>query len=49
MNINGKDLVAAVSIPCFSILIYYGHNGAVIALLGTIIGWYYGQKTQKET
>lgn len=46
MEIEGKDLVAAISIPCFSVLIYFGHNGAVIALLGTIIGWYYGSKKE---
>lgn len=49
MKITGADLVALVSIPCFSLLIYMGHNGAITTLLATIVGWYYGRRKNAET
>lgn len=47
MRIQGIDLVAAIAIPCFSALIYAGHDGMVISLLATIVGYYFGKKSSK--
>jgi hypothetical protein len=46
---KGIDVVAAISVVCLSLLIYLGHNGMIMSLLATIIGYYFGRKsTTKE-
>ena len=45
MKVEGQDLVACVALIVSGILIYAGHNGGVITLMSTIIGWYFGRKT----
>lgn len=48
-TMEGKDVVATVSIIVCGLLIYMGHNGAIMSLLATIIGWYFGsKKAEKE-
>lgn len=49
MKLEGIDLVASIAIPCFSALIYMGHDGMIVSLLATIVGYYFGKKSQKET
>jgi len=49
MKFEGIDLVASIAIPCFSLLIYMGHDGMIISLLATIVGYYFGKKSKKET
>ena len=44
IDIKGVDIVAAIAIPCFSALVYLGHDGAIITLISTIIGVYFGHK-----
>lgn len=44
MNFQSIDLVAIVGIICCTILLYTGHDGAVVSFLATIIGWYFGRK-----
>lgn len=43
-RLEGKDIVAIVTILTGGVLIALGHNGAITMLLGTIVGWYFGRK-----
>jgi len=49
MKFEGIDLVASIAIPCFSALIYLGHDGMIISLLATIVGYYFGKKSKAES
>jgi hypothetical protein len=42
---KGIDVVAGISIVCLSGLIYLGHDGMIMSLLATIIGYYFGRKS----
>jgi hypothetical protein len=42
---KGIDVVASISILCLSLLIYLGHDGMIMSLLATIIGYYFGRKS----
>jgi hypothetical protein len=46
--LEGKDIVACVAIAVSGLLIYMGHDGAIITFLGTIIGWYFGTKRSEK-
>lgn len=46
--IEGKDIVACVAIPTCGLLVYLGQNGAIMGLLCTIIGWYFGSKQNEQ-
>ena len=46
MLIKGIDVVACVSIAVCGVLVYMGHDGAIITLLSTIIGYYFGRKSK---
>jgi hypothetical protein len=43
-----RTMVALVTVPVCGILIWLGHNGAIIALLSTIIGWYFGRESGEK-
>ena len=43
-----RTIVALVSIGAISILVYLGHNSAMISLLAIILGFYFGRDAQKE-
>ncbi|MEM4847025.1 MAG: hypothetical protein QW794_04635 [Thermosphaera sp.] len=47
VEVKGIDVVAITAIVCFSVLIALGHNGTLIALLSTIVGWYFGRKSAR--
>ena len=42
--LRGIDIVAIVAIITCGFLIYSGHNGMIVSLLATIIGWYFGRR-----
>jgi len=46
---KGIDVVASIAITVCGVLIYAGHNGMIISLLATIIGYYFGRKTNAKT
>lgn len=48
LQIKGIDVVAAVCIVCLSILVYSGHNSAIVSLIATIVGYYFGRKSRGE-
>jgi len=48
VKFEGADVVACVAIPCLSLLIYSGSNGAATALLATIVGWYFAKKSYEK-
>jgi hypothetical protein len=43
--LRGIDIVAIVAIITCGFLIYSGHNGMIVSLLATIIGWYFGRRS----
>lgn len=47
IEVKGIDIVATVAIVCFSVLVALGHNGYLIALVSTIVGYYFGRKSVK--
>lgn len=47
--IEGKDVVACVSVVVCGLLIYLGHNGFISSILATIIGWYFGSKAIQKS
>ena len=49
MNIEGIDLVALASIGVCGILVYCGHDGYLITLMSTVIGYYFGRKSGVST
>jgi hypothetical protein len=48
MKVTGTDLVAIVALCICGLLVYSGHNGMIISLIATIIGWYFGRQTKSE-
>jgi hypothetical protein len=46
--LRGIDIVAIVCVVACSLLIYSGHNGVIVSLLATIIGWYFGRRGRNE-
>lgn len=48
MNIEGIDVVALACVGVFGTLIYAGHDGAVVGLLASIVGYYFGKKNKTE-
>jgi hypothetical protein len=48
MEIKGVDLVAIVALIVCALLVYSGHNGMIISLIATIVGWYFGRATKTE-
>ena len=48
VKIQGMDIVACVSVAVSGALIYIGHNGGLITLLSTIVGFYFGRKSAKD-
>jgi hypothetical protein len=46
--VKGIDVVACVSIAVCGLLIYAGHNGMIVSLLATIIGYYFGRKSKEQ-
>ena len=46
MLIKGIDVVACVSIAVCGLLVFTGHDGSIIALLSSIIGYYFGRKSK---
>lgn len=49
MEIKGIDIVACVAVGCCSVLVYCGHDGSIISLMATIIGYYFGKKASEKT
>ena len=49
MKVTGTDLVAIVALCICGLLVYSGHNGMIISLIATIIGWYFGRQTRRES
>ena len=47
MLIKGIDIVACVSIGVCGALVLTGHDGAIITLLSTVIGYYFGRKSKE--
>jgi len=45
--VKERTIIAGIAIPCLSILIALGYDAAVIALLSTIIGWYFGREAKR--
>ena len=45
LNVEGQDLVAIAAIVGSCVLIYAGHNGGVVTIFSTIIGYYFGRKS----
>lgn len=48
LNVDGKDLVAIAAIAINGWLISQGKDGALVALMSTVIGWYFGTKTAQK-
>lgn len=44
MNIEGKDIVAVVAIVVLGVDVALGHNGVLVPIIATIVGWYFGTK-----
>ena len=40
-----RTIVALFSIGCITVLVYLGHNSAMISLLAIIMGFYFGRET----
>jgi len=47
MKVTGTDLVAIVALAVCGLLVYSGHNGMIISLIATIIGWYFGRQSKQ--
>lgn len=43
-----RTIVALVSIGAITLLVYLGHNGALINLLAIIMGFYFGRETGEK-
>lgn len=46
---NDRTIVACIAIPSCCGLIYLGHDGAILVILSTIIGWYFGRESVEKT
>lgn len=40
-----RTIVALASIAAITILVYLGHNGAMVSLFAIILGFYFGRET----
>jgi len=47
VKLSGTDLVAIVALCVCGLLVYSGHNGMIVSLIATIIGWYFGRQTKR--
>jgi len=45
MNMKDRTIVALVSIVVIAGLVALGHNGALLNILGIIMGFYFGRET----
>jgi hypothetical protein len=48
VKITGTDLVAIVALCVCGLLVYSGHNGMIISLIATVIGWYFGRSSRER-
>jgi len=48
MKLKDRTIVALVSIGAITLLVYLGHNGALINLLAIIMGFYFGRETGEK-
>jgi len=46
--LKDRTIVALVSIGAITLLVYLGHNGALINLLAIIMGFYFGRETGEK-
>lgn len=44
INIDGKDIVACISIIVLGIDVALGMDGVLIPIIATVVGWYFGSK-----
>ena len=44
IHLEGKDLVAIVSLLILGIDVALGKDGVLIPIIATIVGWYFGSK-----
>ena len=44
ITIEGKDIVAIVAIVVLGIDVALDHNGILVPIIATIVGWYFGSK-----
>lgn len=40
-----RTVVALISIGAITLMVYMGHDGALISLFGIILGFYFGRET----
>ena len=40
-----RTIVALVSIAAITLMVYMGHNGALVSLFAIILGFYFGRET----
>ena len=43
-----RTIVALLSIGAITVLVYLGHNGALLNLFAIILGFYFGRETGNE-
>jgi len=43
--VKDRTIVALVSIVAITVLVYMGHNGALVNLFAIILGFYFGRET----
>ena len=43
-----RTIVACISIPVCAALVALGHDGAVLVILSTIVGWYFGRESSEK-
>jgi len=48
VKVTGTDLVAIVALAICGLLVYSGHNGMIVSLIATIIGWYFGRQSKAK-
>lgn len=47
VNIEGKDIVACISIIVLGVDVALGMDGVLIPIIATVVGWYFGSKGTK--
>ena len=45
MKLKDRTIVALVSIGAITLMVYLGHNGALVSLFAIILGFYFGRET----
>lgn len=45
MKVKDRTIVAILSIGAITILVYLGHDGALLNLFSIILGFYFGRET----